>query len=503
MPRHLAITNKDIRDAQESLLDFTKLMFRFNHGMNFIMNRHHEEICDYLGAVLIGEVRRLIINIPPRYGKTETSVINFIPWCLGNYPDSEFIHACYSAELSSSNSMACKNVVLSDAYQLVFPYTHITEEARARHHWRTTMGGVMYASGIGGTVTGYGAGKMRKRFGGAIVVDDPHKPLEALSEPKRVNVITWFQNTLMSRLNARHTPIVIIMQRLHEADLSGWLLEGGTGEHWENLKIPALLPDGKALWSYKHTVEDLKRMEEKAPYEFAGQYQQTPSPLGGGMFKDKWWRYYKVLPNVKYKIITVDTAQKEGEHNDWSVFQCWGYFEKCIYLIDQIRGKWESPELKTRFEAFWSKHLHSSGAVSGVLRYAYVEDRVSGTSLIQEISRPEIESEDEDGRSTQKPAIPIKPISRNKDKVLRANDAIPYIESGNVFLPKPENAPWLSDYLVEFSRFTPLKTHEFDDQVDCTVDAISETLGAGRGRVGLWPGQLQQLQQLEEPSWVN
>ena len=273
-----------IRDLSSiNLYMFTRWMFYQRRGYIWQRARHHALICDALERVFNGETKRLIINIPPRYSKTEIAVVNFIAWAMGRVPDCEFIHASYSATLAVSNSVQIRNLVQHEEYRAIFPGVELASESS--HHWKTTAGGVMYATGTGGTITGFGAGKHREGFGGALILDDLHKADEARSEVRRQNVIDWFQNTLESRKNSPDTPIVVIMQRLHENDIAGWLLNGGNGEEWEHLCLSAITEDGKALWPEKHDIETLRNMERAAPYVFAGQYMQRPAPLDGGLFK--------------------------------------------------------------------------------------------------------------------------------------------------------------------------------------------------------------------------
>jgi predicted phage terminase large subunit-like protein len=270
--------------AREDLYFFARWTFRQRRRYKWQRAQHHKLVCDALMRVFTGECKRLIINIPPRYSKTELAVVDFIAWALGQVPDSEFIHVSYSGELAQANSANVMQVMQHEAYDEIFPGVKLANDAK--HHWRTTAGGVMYTAGVGGTLTGFGAGKEREGFGGAIIIDDPHKADEARSDVIRKGVLDWFQNTLESRRNSpTRTPIILIMQRLHEEDLAGWLLGGGNGEKWEHLCLPALQPDGSALWPEKHALEDLRRMERAAPYIFAGQYQQRPAPLEGGVFK--------------------------------------------------------------------------------------------------------------------------------------------------------------------------------------------------------------------------
>jgi predicted phage terminase large subunit-like protein len=180
---------------------------------------------------------------------------------------------------------------------------------------------------------------------------------------------------------------------------------------------------------------------------------QEPSPSGGGLFKREWWRYYTIEPEFEYRMMYADTAMKTAEQNDYSVMQCWGKYKNDIYLIDQIRGKWEAPQLLTTAKAFWSKHKNSH---KSVLRKLEIEDKASGTGLIQQLKQDK---------------IPVRAIQRNNDKVTRAYDSAPSIEAGNVYLNI--NAEYLNDYLTEFDLF-PLGKH--DDQVDPTMDAIANMI---------------------------
>lgn len=283
--------------AREELYDFARWMFMQRKGFRWIRGPHHQAICDALMRVFNGECKRLIINVPPRYSKTELAVMNFIAWTLGKVPDAEFIHTSYSGRLAASNSWQAREMVQSPEYQEIFPDLRVRGDSSAKDEWRTTAGGCVYAVGAGGTITGYGAGKHRSGFGGAIIIDDPHKADEARSDVMRQNVIDWFQNTLESRKNSRDTPIILIMQRLHERDLAGWLLAGGNGEEWEHVCLPALQDDGSALWPEKHTADELRRMQDAAPYTFAGQYQQRPSPPDGGLFKPDRLEIVDAMPS--------------------------------------------------------------------------------------------------------------------------------------------------------------------------------------------------------------
>lgn len=447
------MTPDQIADCQSDLLSFTRTMFRARKGADMKPNWHQDAICNALERVLMGKCPRLIINIPPRSGKTELAVVSFIAWASGLYPDSEWIHASYSKRLATNNAYGVREVMRHEVYQQIFPWVKIRDDSAAKDEFRTEQGGVVYATGSEGSITGRGAGGMSGRFQGAIVIDDPHKPGEANSDVMRQNVIDWFSTTMESRKNRPDTPIIVIKQRLHEQDLSGWLLSGGNGEKWEHLNIPAETAEGESFWPEQFPWEDLKRKEVSNRYVYAGQYMQNPAPVGGGIFKDEWWQYYEAAPTFKWRGIYADTAMKTKEQNDYSVFQCWGVTDNGkAYLLDMIRGKWEAPELLAQARAFWNKHKPGAST----LRHMKVEDKASGTGLIQTLKRE---------------GVPVLPIQRSIDKVTRAMDAAPSIEAGHVYLPR--NAPFISDLLMEASQF-PNAAH--DDTLDPLMDAISDML---------------------------
>lgn len=424
---------------------------------------HQVLITNALQRCVTGQTKRLIINLPPRAGKTDLAVKHFIAWAMGLAPHSHFIHASYSARLAAANAYNVRSILQHEAYQALWRDVNLKDDSKAKDEFRTEYGGVVYATGTGGGITGYGAGGMGDGFAGAIIIDDALKSGEANSKIIREGVLEWFQNTIESRKNSPHTPIIVIQQRLHENDLAGWLMAGGNGEEWESLVIPAINEAGESFWPEQFPIDMLRRLEAANKYVFAGQYMQRPSPEGGGIFRDDWWRHYDVAPPIEWRGIWADTAQKTGQQNDYSVLQCWGKAsDGRAILLDQLRGKWEAPELLTNARAFWGKHKAVSG--KGNLRSFRIEDKVSGTGLIQTLKRE---------------GVPVQGIKRHagQDKITRAMDAAPSVESGLVWLPM--RADWLSDFLAEASSF-PSGMH--DDQIDPMCDAVSDiVLGQAGG----------------------
>lgn len=414
-----------------------------------------------------GLAPRLIINLPPRYSKTLLAVECFTSWAFGHNPASEFLHSSYSAVLAAKNSYSIRAMIQHDAYQQVFPYTTLQDDSKARHWWKTGQGGTFYASGAEGTITGFGAGSTNPvEFHGAYILDDVHKALEAKrSAVSRQTVIDWFQGTVETRLNSQETPIILIMQRLHEDDLSGWLLGGGNGEKWEHVYLPAIQQDGTALWPYKHNIDELHRMQASKPYDFAGQYMQRPVPIGGGMVKESWFtnRFTLLPPRVIRMVQSWDTGQKsKKERNDPSVCTTWAECADGYYLLDVYRAWLEYPALERAVQdraAKWKPHI------------ILIEDKSSGQSLIQR------------ARTGVLGRLPVIAIQPQGDKIDRLESCTGLMESGLVRLP--ESAEWVAEYLAELTTF-PMAAH--DDQVDSTSQALN-WMRENSGRVYVAAGQ--------------
>lgn len=472
--------------CEQSHLEFTKYFFHQRQDSEFRVNWHHTLICDAIQRVIDGDLKNLVINVPPGSSKTELVAINLIARGLAINPKSRFLHISYSDDLALLNSSAAREIVQSDAYQEMWPLK-VADDAKAKKRWNVvvdgkTAGGV-YAVSLGGQITGFRAGRMVDGWQGAIIIDDPLKVEDAYSESKRKAANRKLISTVNSRKANPDTPVIVIMQRLAEDDPTGFIKSGQMPGHWEFIEIPALIDDkyvaklpealqgevdstdrdrdGRfSYWPYKEPLAVLLELETKERYVFSGQYMQQPSPLGGEIIKGQFFQRYAALPVLKFRKVFADTAQKTSERNDYSVFECWGKAENGrIYLLDLIRGKWPAPELKRRAIAFWNKHK-PSGEHDSPLRQLLVEDKSSGTGLIQDIQ--------ESG------GIPVKGVQRSTDKLTRVMDVVSYIESGLVFIPA--DGPWVSDFVNECEAFTADGTHAHDDQIDPMIDAINDML---------------------------
>src|SRR5690625_1528426 len=448
-----AMTPEQIADCRSDLLAFTRTMFRARKGADMKPSWHQEAICSALEKVVLGKTSRLIINIPPRSGKTELAVVNFIAWATGIYPDSEWIHASYSKRLATNNAYGVREVMRHEVYQETFPWVKIRDDSSAKDEFRTEQGGVVYAAGSEGSITGRGAGGMSGRFQGAIVIDDPHKPGEANSDVMRQNVIDWFSTTMESRKNRPDTPIIVIKQRLHENDLSGWLLSGGNGEEWENIKIPAITDSGDSFWPEQFPISMLERMQEANPYVFAGQYMQNPTPIGGGDFNTGNIQIVDALPGGLRFVRGWDLAATTKKTSDYTAI---------VKLAVDGSG------------VVWIAHAHQfKGAPDEVERtikqYAQT-DKNTKTSIPQDPGAAGVAQKMALSRILQGINFVFSPESG--DKRTRASALAAQVNVGNVRMLRGD---WNQTLLNALAVF-PMGAH--DDLVDAASRAYNDTVTA-------------------------
>ncbi len=339
---HIAKAKRDFVASEKckgSLLFFTRYFFKARFGRKFVVNSHHEEICNALERVHRGECTRLIINIAPRYGKTELAVKNFVAWSLANNPSARFIHLSYSDSLALDNSEEVRDIIAHESYQQLFP-VKTKQDSNSKKKWYTTESGGVYATSTGGQVTGFGAGKVDdedlneiEKFGGAIIIDDPIKPEDGESDTIRERINQRFDSTIRNRVNSRNTPIIIIMQRVHPQDLCGHLIENDS-EDWEVLSLPCLNEQGEALWPFKHTVDELGKMRAANPTVFDRQYMQNPKPKEGLMYNQ--FLTYKELPAFEGLVSIENYTDTADTGSDYLCSPSYIVKDNLAYLIDVV-----------------------------------------------------------------------------------------------------------------------------------------------------------------------
>jgi predicted phage terminase large subunit-like protein len=440
--------------------DFTTFAARCFYDLNpqtdLAMSWHVEVIAERLTAVRQGKVPRLIINLPPRHLKSLLASIAFPAWCLGHNPSAQILCVSYAEALSNKLARDCRSIMMSPWYRRIFP-TRLAAHRQAVQEFLTTREGYRLATSNGGVLTGRGAD--------IILIDDPLKPEEALFDTQRQAANDWFSHTLYSRLNDKRTgAIVIIMQRLHEDDLVGHVL---AQEPWDVISFPAIAEEdevhkietilgprtfmrhrGEALHPEREPLDTLDRIRATiGEYNFAGQYQQSPAPLGGGLVKAEWFKSYgeSDRPESFDRIVqSWDTANKATELSDFSVCTTWGIKGRNLYLLSVLRRRLEYPALKRAVRE--QQTLFDANVV-------LIEDKASGTQLIQELVM--------DGCHA------VTSYTPDCDKIMRLHAQTALIENGFVYVP--QSAPWLAEYLHEMTVF-PKGRH--DDQVDSTAQFL-------------------------------
>jgi len=454
------------RKLEGSLFQFTLWVFRVVYKREFLINWHHKTLCQILEDIHAGELLHTVINIPPRYTKTEIVVKIFTAWAFAKNPACEFINLAYSDDLALANSSAVREIMSHEAFQELWPI-EFKRDSQAKKKWKTIGNGEMSATGSGGAVTGFGAGKLgSKEFAGAMIVDDPLKPEDSNSDTIRNSINNRFPQTLKSRLNSRTTPMIIIMQRLHEEDPAGFLLDGGTELAFTHISLPAINEDGpskydpreigEALWPAKHDEQELEEMRLSDALGYAGQYQQRPAPAEGNILRDEHFQFYKRPPtDLFYKCHSWDMTFKEksktkGKKTDFVVGTEWARQNSTgdIYLLpDMVRDRMGFDKTLEAVQLFIENHPDFKALL--------IEDKANGSGIISMLKK----------EGTRR-VIEVEP---NGTKMERLQSQIPLFKAGNIFFPDPSIAPWINDFINECKIFPNGKN---DDQVDSMTQAI-------------------------------
>lgn len=458
----------EAEDCRRSLKRFAMVVWPIVEPMPFVDGRVIDAICEHLEAVARGEIRKMVINIPPRHTKSLLLVI-WRAWLWANTPTEQILAASYSFALSLRDNMRVRRIIEDPWFQSHYGATvTLSPDQNVKGYFENTAGGYQMAMSVDGGTTGHG--------GSVLIVDDMHNATEAHSEAERVAATTWFREVWTNRLNdQKRDKMVVVGQRIHENDVCGYIL--AERPDWVHLNLPALYePDrtcvtsigwqdwrtheGELLWPERfsrETLEGLKR--DLGSAGFAAQYQQTPIPSGGGQFKEQWMRYCS-QPGDVYALETpegvrhvpiascwlfavVDVAISLKQDADYTVIQTWAVTpEKDLLLIDQTRGHFDNPDQQKMVVRAYQQHIPS---------FVQIETVAYQLALFQQLLRQ---------------GIPVKEYQPVRDKVSRASTAAVYMEAGKIYFLK--TLPELAEIKMELLRF-PLYAH--DDIVDCVSQA--------------------------------
>lgn len=425
---------------------------------------HIITIAKELTYIFRNPANRSVINVEPGSGKS-TLLSLWMAWALSRYPDCNFIYISYGLDLAAKHNETVKRIIMLPEYRAIFG-VWIDPTARGKQFFRTNFGGECSAFGSSGPVTGMNAGKIGlERFSGAVIIDDAHKPDEVHSDTMRQWVITNYQQTIEQRPRGMNVPIIVIAQRLHEADLCAFLLNGGDGHVWRRTILKAIDSAGNVLCPHKNTKEKLLIKEKTDIYTFASQYQQDPQPAGGALYKPEMFPLLDEEPKLLCTFITADTAETSKSYNDASVFSFWGLYETTfegmtmsnlsLHWIDCLEFRAEPRDLRDIFFGF----LHRCQLHDVPPCLIAVEKKSTGVTLLSLLS--EIRG------------IEIRNIDRtieSGNKSYRFLSMQPYIAEKRITFTKGD--VHVAACIEHMRKITANETHANDDICDTVYDAI-------------------------------
>ena len=442
------LLKKAISDKQEAtqkdFLKFTKTVWP-----DFIEGKHHQIYAEKLNRIANGELKRLIVNMPPRHTKSEFASHLFPAFFMGRNPKAKLIQTTHTGELAVSFGRKTKNLIESDEYEKVFPEVRLAADSKAAGRWQSNHGGEYFAAGVGGAITGRGAD--------LLIIDDPHSEQDALSPTVLDSHYEWYTSGPRQRLQPGGA-IVVVMTRWSIKDLTGRLIEAQgkdeNADQWEVVEFPAILPSGKPMWSGFWNIQALEQVKASIPLKkWNAQWMQAPTSEEGALIKRDWWRTWEgsnIPPGLEFIIQSYDTAFSKKETADFSAITTWGVFRPeeggppNLILLDARKDRWNFPELKKvamEEYRYWEPEM------------VLIEAKASGMPLTHELQKMGI------------PVINFTP-SKGNDKHARVNSVAPLFESGAIWAPKKSFA---EDVIEECAAF-PFGDH--DDYVDSTTQAL-------------------------------
>ena len=440
---------KSAQQAQKSFMAFVQKVWP-----SFIHGAHHAKMAEAFERVAEGKIKRLIINMPPRHTKSEFASYLLPAWFLGKFPNKKVIQTSHTAELAVGFGRKVRNLVDQDTYREIFPGVGLQTDSKAAGRWATNKGGDYFAIGVGGAVTGKGAD--------ILIIDDPHSEQEAAQAEVNPEIYDktyeWYTSGPRQRLQPGGA-IIVVMTRWSKKDLTGQVLKAASqrsGEEWEVIEFPALLPSGKPLWPQFWPRSELEALQKELPHgKWMAQYQQNPTSESSAIVKREWWQIWEddEAPSCEFTLMAWDTAFEKNNRADYSAMTHWGVFYKPdstglmqanIILLNAFRERMEFPRLKQEAIDQFKEWTPDS---------VIIEKKASGAPLIYEM------------RAMGIPVQEFTP-SKGNDKISRLNAVSDIFASGRVWAP---NTHWAEEVIEEVASFP---AGEHDDYVDSVSLAL-------------------------------
>ena len=459
-----------ISDLQSSFFLFVRTFYPILTSRQFIISNpagresHIVTVSRELVKCANLETLKLVINIPPGHGKS-TLLAFWTAWCLAKNPDSRFLYISYSQTLAASHTDTIRRILMMREFKELFG-VELRPDSKAKDYFQTTAGGAVGAFGSAGAITGRDAGLPGlDRFSGALILDDPHKPDEVYSDTIREKVIQNYRDTIQQRARGINVPFIMIGQRLHEADLAAYLLNGDDGHDWRRVILKSIDEAGNALYPEAFPLSMLRIRQEKDIYVFASQHQQDPQPAGGSLFKMDWFIKLDFEPAITTSFITADTAETDKSYNDATVFSFWGVYEietmgrktgeYALHWIDCQEIRIEPKDLKEAFMDFYGDCMRHPVPP----KMAAIEKKSTGVTLTSVLS---------DLRG-----LSIRAIERSRasgSKTQRFLTTQPYVAAKQISFTK--DARHADMCITHMSKITANDSHRHDDIADTLCDAV-------------------------------
>ena len=463
-----------ISDLQSSFLLFMRTFYPLLTARDLILPNPHGRECHIITVarelVLCAklETNKLILNIPPGHGKS-LMLSMWIAWTMAKYPDSRYLYISYSQTLAATHTDTVRRIMMLREYRELFG-VELRADSKAKDFFQTTAGGAVGAFGSSGAITGRDAGLPGlDRFSGALILDDPHKPDEVFSDTMREKVIQNYRDTIQQRARGINVPFIMLGQRLHEADLAAYLLNGDDGHVWKKVILKSIDDAGNALYPEAFPLSMLRIRQERDVYVFAAQHQQDPQPAGGAVFKKDWFVTLDYEPEILHTFITADTAETDKDYNDATVFGFFGIYkietmgretgDYGLHWIDCLETRIEPRDLKDAFLDFWQGCMRHKCAPL----MAAIEKKSTGSTLLSVL---------QDIRGMQIRDIPRHAGSGNKTK--RFLECQPHIAAKKISFTK--DARHIEMCVTHMSKITANESHRHDDIADVCCDAIKIAL---------------------------
>lgn len=484
------------KEELRDFMTFVKYFYKLRTGREYTLScpasrePHQITLAKQVPRLINHEINRLMLNIGPRYGKTEWA-IHLIAYCIAFHPGSNYLYISYSADIAVKQTKTIRSIVGMAEFEKIFGVT-LDTSSKASNDWMTNTGCRVVGAGAGGPITGNGAGiRFSNEFGGLAVLDDMHKPLEVVHEKSREEMKTWYTDTFLTRLNnTNKTPVVFIGQILHEDDIPMNLRRIGSDQEderpidnflWENIILPGLDIAGNALDPSMHTIEQHLEMKERQPYKWWAQYQQQPQPAGGSLFKTEWFPFFDEIPDIITTFITVDTAETNKTWNDATVFSFWGLYKVkeggfqtdiyALHWLDCWEVRIEPKDLQSKFDQFYLSccRFYMKPSVVGI------EKKSTGGTLLSVLNNLQ------GIRVVDTIDYRIDPLLKESLKRCKKIDRFlmcqPYVSNKLIsFTVGMKHASMCVDHL---SKITANDSHAFDDIADTMADAIYMALVTG------------------------